>query len=127
MNLLKPGLLILLGAYLMSSAAYAEATNNWYESSSYQCSVRAELYDPEIMAQTMANPVKFKQFMSVMSQPETMQIMLSCASNPEQWAAWMTKVSNPNKMMGTMMVFMNPQFYFNWTAAIMNPAFYKPM
>jgi len=126
-NLLKSGLFVLLGTYIISSVACAESTNYWYQSSSYQCSVRAELYDPEIMAQTMANPVKFKQFMSVMSRPETIQIMMSCASNPEQWAAWMTKASNPNKMMNTMMVFMNPQFYLNWMTAFMNPAFYKPM
>ena len=126
MILLRIGAFVLLGAHIILSAAFAEPTDFSNQSSSSQCSVRAEFYDPLIMAKTMANPEEFKEFMAVMSQPETSQIMMSCASNPEQWAAWMTKVSDPNKMMNTMMVFMNPQFYLRWMTAFMNPAFYKP-
>ncbi len=128
MNFIKLTLFTLLFIQLTATtSAFAEPDNNSYQTFSPQCSIRAELYDPEIMAETMAKPEKLKEFMSVMSQPETTQIMMSCASNPEQWRAWISKVSDPNKMMNTMMVFMNPQFYANWMTAFMDPQFYKPM
>ena len=128
MNFLKPTLFALLFIHIMATNfALADSNNSSSQAFSPQCSVRAELYDPEVMAQTMANPVRLREFMSVMSQPETAQIMMSCASNPEQWTAWMSQVTDPNKMMNTMMVFMNPQFYANWMNALMNPNFYKPM
>lgn len=112
---------------LLFTPAFAEFDGSSNNNFSTQCSVRAEFYDPEIMANTMADPVKFLGFMTVMSNPETAQIMMACASNPEQWNAWMAKVTDPNKMMNTMAVFMNPQFYANWMAAFMNPEFYNSM
>lgn len=128
MNFLKPTLFTLLFIQLTATtSSFADSDTNSYQTFSPQCSVRAELYDPEVMAQTMANPKRLKEFMSVMSQPETAQIMMSCASNPEQWTAWMSKVTDPKKMMNTMMVFMNPQFYANWMTAFMDPQFYQPM
>tara|TARA_R110002096_G_scaffold43496_2_gene117460 strand:+ start:1793 stop:2179 length:387 start_codon:yes stop_codon:yes gene_type:complete len=124
---LKAGLFTLIFIHLtIATFAFAESDDYSYQTFSPQCSVRAELYDPQVMAQTMANPEKLKKFMSVMSQPETMQIMMSCASNPEQWTAWMSKISDPNKMANTMMVFMNPHFYFTWMTTFMNPHFYNP-
>jgi hypothetical protein len=127
-NLLKSGLFVLLGTYaLFFSSAFAEFNTQPYQAFSGQCSVRPELYDPEVMAHTMANPQKLKEFMAVISQPETTLIMMSCASNPDQWSAWMTKISDPNKMMKTMMVFMNPQFYASWMTALMSPQFYQSM
>ncbi len=128
MDHIKSALFALLAAHtLLLSSASAEPDTQPYQTFSPQCSVRPELYDPEVMTRTMANPQKLKEFIAVMSQPETAQIMMSCASNPEQWTAWMTKMSDPNKMMATMTVFMNPQFYANWMTAFMNPEFYKPM
>ena len=128
MSILKPACLILLVLQLVfPTLILAESEQSSYQSFSAQCSIRQELYDPEVMANTMANPEKFREFMTIMSRAETMQIMMSCASNPEQWTAWMNKVSDPNKMMRTMMVFMNPQFYFNWMTAFMNPAFFNTM
>ena len=125
MGYIKSGLFALLAVQtLLLSTAFAE-----YETQSFspQCSVRPELYDPEVMANTMANPQRFKEVMTVMNQHDTIQIMMSCASNPEQWTAMMNKVSDPNKMMATMTVFMNPQFYTNWMTAFMNPEYYKPL
>lgn len=97
------------------------------DTSGAQCSVQAEFYDPEIMANTMANPEKFKQLMTVICDPETTRIMMNCASNPEQWNIWMSKFSDPEKMKNTMMVFMNPGFYTAWMNAFMPWNFYKPM
>ena len=128
MGYLKPLLATLLGAQLiLFSSAYAEFDDKTHQDFSAQCSVQAEFYDPEIMANTMSDPVKFKALMAVMSNPETAQIMMSCASNPEQWNAWMAKMTDPTKMMNTMTVFMNPVFYFNWMTAFMNPQFYSSM
>lgn len=126
-SIIKSGLFLVLSLQIiLLPSVFAEPYNPSYQYfSSAQCSTRAELYDPEVMANTMANPKRFKEFMLAMSQAETMQIMMSCASNPDQWSAWMSKASDPNKMMRTMMVFMNPQFYFNWMTAFMNPAFYN--
>lgn len=94
---------------------------------SAQCSVQAEFYDPEIMANTMADPYKFSRLMAVILNPDTARIMMNCASNPEQWNIWMSKFTDPKKMMNTMVVFMNPGFYANWMAAFMSAGFYKPM
>ncbi len=128
MNSLKTGLLVLLCTQIiLLSPAFAEYNSDSTQNFSAQCSVRPELYDPEVMANTMANPEEFKKFMAVMNNPDTLQIMMSCASNPEQWTAMMSKVSDPNKMMNTMMVFMNPQMYFNWMTAFMDPKYYTPM
>lgn len=128
MNFFKIGFLVLLCTQIfLLSPAFAESNNDSTQYFSAQCSARPELYDPEVMANTMANPEEFKQFMAVMNNPNTLQIMMSCASNPEQWTAMMSKVSDPNKMMSTMMVFMNPQMYFNWMTAFMDPKYYAPL
>lgn len=128
MAYLKPVLAVLfIVQIILLAPAYAEIDDHSQVNFSAQCSVQAEFYDPEIMANTMADPVKFKALLAVMSKPETAQIMMSCASNPEQRQAWMAKMTDPNKMMHTMAVFMNPMFYFNWMSAFMNPAFYGSM
>jgi len=127
-NFLKTGLFVLFCIQIIVlSPAFAEPNNSLNPNFAAQCSVRQELYDPEIMANTMANPEEFKKFMAVMNHPDTLQIMMSCASNPEQWTAMMSKVSDPTKMMNTMMVFMNPQIYFNWMIAFTNPTYLAPM
>jgi len=127
-NILKTGLFVLLCTQIiLLSPAFAEFNSYSNNNFAAQCSVRQELYDPEIMANTMANPEEFKKFMAVMKHPDTFQIIMSCASNPEQWTAMMSKVSDPNKMMNTMMVFMNPQMYFNWMTAVMDPNYHTPM
>jgi hypothetical protein len=90
-----------------------------------QCSLPLELYNPEVMANTMADPAKFIQFMTAMSQPETAQKMMACSADAGQWTIMMTNMANPNLMMNAMVPFMNPQTYMNWAAASMNPMTYQ--
>lgn len=128
MNILKTGFLALLSIQvILISPVFADSNNNSNQNNGAQCSIRQELYDPEVMANTMANPKEFSKFMTVMSHPDTPKIMMSCASNPEQWTAMMAKFSDPQKMMNTMMVFMNPQMYFNWMTAFTDPKYYNPL
>ena len=90
-----------------------------------QCTELAVFYDPEVMANTMADPNKFAQFLVLLSKPETTQALMQCSTDPQQWNIWMAAMSNPTKMMNASAVFMNPQMYTNWMAASMNPQFYN--
>ncbi len=82
--------------------------------------------DMEVMADTMADPVKFMQLMSVVNDPHTMHVMTKCASEPVMWDTWMKGMTDFNKMSRVMTRFMNPNIYFNWMMASMNPAIYQP-
>ncbi len=83
--------------------------------------------DMEEMADTMADPVRFMQLMSVVNDPHTMHVMTKCASEPVMWDTWMKGMTDFNKMGRVMTRFMNPNMYFNWMMASMNPATYQPM
>ena len=82
--------------------------------------------DMEVMAETMADPVKFMQLMSVVNDPHTMHVMTKCASEPVMWDTWMRGMTDFNKMSRVMTHFMNPNMYFAWMTASMNPAIYEP-
>lgn len=81
--------------------------------------------DPEVFANTMADPNKFMQLVAQMSNPQTAQALMECSSNPQQWNTWMASMSNPTKMMNAAAMFMNPQVYMNWMTASMNPQTYQ--
>ncbi|MCP4492071.1 MAG: hypothetical protein GY820_32910 [Gammaproteobacteria bacterium] len=83
--------------------------------------------DMEVMADTMADPARFMQLMSVVNDPHTMHVMTKCASEPVMWDTWMKGMTDFNKMGRVMSRFMNPNMYFNWMMASMNPATYEPM
>jgi len=83
--------------------------------------------DMEIMAETMADPTKFAQLMTVVNDPRTIHVMTKCATEPVMWDTWMSGMTDFNKMSRAMGHFMNPNMYMQWMMAPMNPAMYQPM
>lgn len=83
--------------------------------------------DMEVMADTMADPLKFMQLMAVVNDPHTIHTMTKCATEPVMWDTWMRGMTDFNKMSNTMGKFMNPNMYFAWMMASMNPQMYQPM
>ncbi len=83
--------------------------------------------DMEIMAETMADPTKFMQLMSVVNDPRVIHVMTKCATEPVMWDTWMKGITDVNKMGRAMSYFMNPNMYMAWMMASMNPATYQPM
>ena len=83
--------------------------------------------DMEVMAGTMADPVRFSQLMAVVNDPRTIHVMTKCATEPVMWDTWMSGMTDFGKMLRTMSHFMNPSLYFNWMRAPMNPAMVQPM
>jgi len=81
--------------------------------------------DPKVMAEAIANPAKFMEFMALMSNPQTAQDMMNCGMDSSQWNEIMANMTNPANMMAASGQFMNPQLYMNWMTAMMNPAFYQ--
>ncbi len=82
--------------------------------------------DMEVMADTIADPVKFMGLMAALNDPHTMHVMTKCASEPVMWDTWIKGMTDINKKSRVMTRFMNPNMYFNWMAASMNPATYQP-
>jgi len=83
--------------------------------------------DMEVMAQTMADPSKFMQLMTVVNDPRTIHVMTKCATEPVMWDTWMNGMTDFNKMSRAMGHFMNPNVVMAWMMAPMNPAMYQPM
>ena len=83
--------------------------------------------DMEIMAETMADPARFAQLMTVVNDPRTIHVMTKCATEPVMWDTWMSGITDFNKMSRAMGHFMNPNMYMQWMMAPMNPAMYQPM
>jgi hypothetical protein len=83
--------------------------------------------DMEVMAETMADPAKFAQLMTVVNDPRTIHVMTKCATEPVMWDTWMSGMTDFNKMSRAMGHFMNPNMYMQWMMAPMNPAMYQPM
>ena len=83
--------------------------------------------DMEVMAETMADPAKFMQLMTVVNDPRTIHVMTKCATEPVMWDTWMSGMTDFNKMSRAMGHFMNPNMYMSWMMAPMNPAMYQPM
>ena len=83
--------------------------------------------DMEVMADTMADPAKFAQLMTIVNDPRTMHVMSKCATEPVMWDTWMRGMTDFNKMSRVMFKMMNPGMYMNWMMAPMNPAMYQPM
>ena len=83
--------------------------------------------DMEVMAETMADPVKFMKLMTVVNDPRTIHVMTKCATEPVMWDTWMSGMTDFNKMSRAMGHFMNPNMYMQWMMAPMNPAMYQPM
>ena len=83
--------------------------------------------DMEVMAQTMADPAKFMNLMTVVNDPRTIHVMTRCATEPVMWDTWMSGMTDFDKMSRAMGYFMNPNMYMAWMMAPMNPATYQPM
>ena len=91
---------------------------------SSDCKMKAYT-DPAAMASAMADPAKFMQLMTLMSNTQTAQSMMECGMDSNQWSEIIANMSNPTNMMNAMAQFMNPQMYMNWMTASMNPATYQ--
>lgn len=83
--------------------------------------------DMEVMADMMADPVKFAKLMTIVNDPHTMRTMMLCASEPVMWDTWMRGMTDYEKMMRTMYRFMDPGMYMRWMMAPMNPQVWAPM
>jgi len=83
--------------------------------------------DSEIMAATMADPVKFAKLVEVVSDPRALHVMMSCATEPVMWDTWMRGLNDPAKLTRAAMVFANPNVYMAWMNGSMNPAVYTPI
>jgi len=83
--------------------------------------------DMEVMAQTMADPTRFMQLMTVVNDPRTIHVMTKCATEPVMWDTWMSGMTDFNKMSRAMGHFMSPNVVMSWMMAPMNPAMYQPM
>ena len=105
----------------------SESNTQINASETTECNLHAAFTDPEVMAQTMADPAKFNEFMVLISNPATTQALMNCSMESKQWSVWMANFSNPTKMMNAMVPFMNPQVYMNWMTASMNPQTYQFM
>lgn len=83
--------------------------------------------DMEVMADMMADPLKFSSLMTVVNDPHTIHVMTKCATEPVMWDTWMNGMTDFNKMSRVAARFMNPGMYMAWMTAPMNPAMYQPM
>jgi len=88
---------------------------------STDCQLPEAFLNAENMANTVADPAKFMQLITLMSNPQSAQTMMNCSTESEQWAAWSKNLSDPTFKMNAAAVFMNPQVYMNWMTAMMNP------
>ena len=89
------------------------------------CNLPAEFVNFENMSNSMADPVKFMQFMTLLSKPEIMQTMMDCSTDTKQWSQWSNNLMNPSYKLNGAEIFMNPQVYMNWMTAMMNPQTYQ--
>ena len=86
-----------------------------------QCNAPAALYDPEVMANTLAEPDKFLQLLEMLSAPATTMTMYECIASEEQRQTVIKTMSDPDKLAASMSTFMSPQMYMNWMTAMQNP------
>ena len=80
--------------------------------------------DPNVMAQTMADPAKFMQFVAIFNDPQVPFRAINTCLDQEQFNQIMANMTNPAALMSASAQFMNPQMYMNWMTTMMNPAFY---
>ena len=80
--------------------------------------------DPNVMAQTMADPAKFMQFLAIFNDPQVPYRAMNTCMDQEQFNQIIANMTNPAALMSASGQFMNPQMYMNWMTAMMNPAFY---
>lgn len=83
--------------------------------------------DPARLSAVMADPVKFADWLTALSDPDAVHLMVRCMQEPVMWNTWMRVMTNPEKMMQAGMVFMNPMVYFNWMMAPMNQQVYAKL
>jgi hypothetical protein len=89
--------------------------------STSDCQIPEAFINSENMANTVADPAKFMQLITLMSTPQAAQSMMNCSTETEQWSTWTKNLGDPIFKMNAATVFMNPQVYMNWMTAMMNP------
>jgi hypothetical protein len=83
--------------------------------------------DMEVMAEMMADPVKFAKLMTIVNDPHTVRTMMLCSTEPVMWDTWMRGLTDYEKMTRAMYRFMDPGMYMRWMMAPMNPQVWTPM
>ena len=83
--------------------------------------------DVEVLADTVADPIRFAKLMQIVSDPRTMHVMMKCSTEPVMWDTWVRGLTDFDKMARAGTRFMNPVMYMNWMMAPMNPQFYAPV
>lgn len=112
----------ILVIFLISSLFHVSASDDeMLEHYMAQCNAPAALYDPEVMANTLAEPDKFLQLLEIMSTPVTAMTVYECIANEEQRQTVIKTMSDPGKLAASMSTFMSPQMYMNWMTAMQNP------
>jgi hypothetical protein len=86
-----------------------------------ECNAPAALYDPEIMAKTMADPNQFLLLLEELSVPATSMSMYECVANEAQLETVINTMTDPEKLATSMTTFMSPEMYINWMTAMQNP------
>ncbi len=117
------GIITICTTPLFSNAS-AEEENKQAKVTEYtatDCNLPEAFMNAENMANTVADPAKFMQLVTLMSTPQTAQMMMNCSTDSEQWSQWTKNLSDPTFKMNAAAVFMNPQVYMNWMTAMMNP------
>ncbi|MDW3094829.1 MAG: hypothetical protein R8G33_04065 [Gammaproteobacteria bacterium] len=105
------------------SNASAEDESKQVEATKYttDCNLPEAFMNAENMAETVADPAKFMQLITLMSAPQSAQMMMNCSTDSEQWGKWTKNLGDPTFKMNAAAIFMNPQVYMNWMTAMMNP------
>ncbi len=108
----------------LSASEEKEATTTAYTN---ECQLPEAFENTESMANAVADPAKFMQLVTLMSNPQAAQNLMNCSTDSAQWDTWMKNLSNPTFKMNAAAVFMNPSLYMNWMTAMSNPAYYQSM
>ena len=106
---------------LMSLSCVYANDDEMLEQYMTQCNAPAALYDPEVMANTLAEPDKFIQLLEVMSAPATTMTVYECIANEEQRKTVIKTMSDTDKLAASISTFMSPRMYLNWMTAMQNP------
>ena len=131
MRNIKSGLISLIGIIticttpIFSDASANDETTTSTPKYSSDCELHTAFTNAETMAQTMADPAKFMELMTLMAKPEFIQSQMNCSADPQQWTKWMNNAVHPQPKFNAANVFMQPQMYMNWMTAMMNPQFYQ--
>ncbi len=115
------GIITICTAPIFINASAEESETAETSKHTSNCQLPEAFLNAENMANTVADPAKFMQLVTLMSNPQTVQKMTNCSTDTEQWNTWAKNLGDPTFKMNAAAVFMNPQVSMNWMNAMMNP------